>query len=258
MLNDLAKILQKVGIELMVQRERGCFTFRKNGAVINASVDHIANALLINQFANITPDIQVLSEEEPNRFFEPRPNLYWLIDPVDGTASFVEGFDGFVTQAALIDNYAPVLAGIYAPASREMFLAEKGKGARRNDKILHLNDRLGDNLILTDNYPSPQGLAKEIMKSMDFRHYLESGSIGLKICRVAEGKADLFVKDVIVRDWDLAAPQLVLMEAGGVLTDLRGQEFQYEGKFEHHGLIAAKSSSLADEVKLFMSLRELL
>jgi 3'-phosphoadenosine 5'-phosphosulfate (PAPS) 3'-phosphatase len=73
---------------------------------------------------------------------------------------------------------------------------------------------------------------------------VESGSIGLKICLVAQGVADLFVKDVVVRDWDVAPPALILHEAGGCLRRFDGQEFRFEGDFEKTGVIAAGSERL--------------
>jgi len=85
--------------------------------------------------------------------------------------------------------------------------------------------------------------------------YLESGSIGLKICMVAQGVADLFVKDVTVRDWDVAAPHLVLSEAGGVLRRFDGQEFELAGSFEKLGLIAAASQALQAHVNEVVALQ---
>lgn len=68
---------------------------------------------------------------------------------------------------------------------------------------------------------------------------MESGSIALKICRIADGSADLFVKDVAVRDWDVAAPSLVLTEAGGTFTGMDGAPWHFGGNWEKRGLIAA-------------------
>ena len=77
------------------------------------------------------------------------------------------------------------------------------------------NNNLNNGLVQTDNYPKAKGIAAEIACDLDIQGYLESGSIGLKICRVAEGKAHLFVKDIELYDWDVAAPHLILRESGG-------------------------------------------
>jgi 3'-phosphoadenosine 5'-phosphosulfate (PAPS) 3'-phosphatase len=70
-------------------------------------------------------------------------------------------------------------------------------------------------------------------------NYLESGSIGLKICRIADGSADIFVKDVTIRDWDVAPGELILSRAGGFLLTMSGDPIPYQGLFERRGLIAA-------------------
>ena len=178
---------------------------------------------------------------------------YWLVDPIDGTASFCGGYAGFVSQIALMEGAEAMLGAVYGPALDLMYLAERGAGASANGSKLKLGWQGGD-VLLTDNYPEPRGIAKLLYEQLPCAGYLESGSIGLKICRVADGQADLFVKDVTVRDWDLAPGHLILREAGGVLTDLRGRGIDYCGGMEQSGgLIAAASQDLADRVTNFLT-----
>ena len=236
----LAAVLRAAGQLLIARRNTGEFTYRRKGeANVTASVDLEAHDFLIRALGDLLPNVAVLSEEDTQARSVGRPETYWLIDPLDGTASFVDGFSGFVTQAALISDSQLMLAAVYAPALNEMFLAEAGKGATKNGDPIKVSERPRDQWIFADNYPKPRGIAADLMHEWAIRNYLESGSIGLKICRVAEGQADIFVKDVCVRDWDLAAPQLVLQEAGGCLTDSAGQSFPYRGDFERDGLIAS-------------------
>jgi fructose-1,6-bisphosphatase/inositol monophosphatase family enzyme len=167
-----------------------------------------------------------------------------LRDPLDGTASFVDGFPGFVIQAALMENNQPVLSCVHAPSLEETFLAEKGSGATKNGDLIVTNNNMNNNIVQTDNYPEPKGIAAEIACDLEIPGYLESGSIGLKICRVAEGKAHLFVKDIELYDWDVAAPHLILKESGGILTDGLGNNFSYYGSFMKNGLIVASNKDL--------------
>jgi 3'-phosphoadenosine 5'-phosphosulfate (PAPS) 3'-phosphatase len=92
-------------------------------------------------------------------------------------------------------------------------------------------------------------MARSLCDALGVRRYVECGSIALKICRVADGTADLFVKDVVVRDWDLAPAHLVLLAAGGILTDFRGEAIVYRGGMEKYGLVATASQDLADAVQ---------
>lgn len=256
MLDRLADILHRTGELLLDSRSTGGFTCHREGAVVSASVDTDAHHFLVRALSALSPGVPVLSEEDPQGRTGERPNLYWLIDPLDGTASFVDGFPGFVTQAALVRDHRPALAGVYAPVLNETFLAESGGGATRNGKRLKIEARPADKWVLTDNYPAPRGIAADLIHDWNIPGYLECGSIGLKICRVAEGKADLFVKDVPVRDWDVAAPQLVLEEAGGQLSSISGRPFPYAGGFEHAGLIACASADMASRVAVWLKERQ--
>jgi 3'(2'), 5'-bisphosphate nucleotidase len=103
-------------------------------------------------------------------------------------------------------------------------------------------------LSLVDNYPEPRGVAERLYRDLACAKYVESGSIGLKICLVAEGAADIFIKDVCVRDWDIAPPYLVLQEAGGVIAQYSGQPFEFLKEYEKLGLIVASSLTVFNEI----------
>lgn len=241
MRKQLADILRQAGQLLLELRASGAVMHQRRGAVVKASADVEVHRFLAQALTTLSPGVPVVSEEDAHTHGHERPDLYWLIDPIDGTASFVDGFPGFVTQAALMHDRRPVLAGVHAPVLAETFLAEAGAGASRNGARLNVATRARGEWVLIDNTPAPHGLAARLTRDWSIPGYLECGSIGLKICRVAEGRADLFVKDIPVRDWDVAAPQLVLEEAGGCLRDPEGRPFAYTGPFEHAGLIACTS-----------------
>jgi len=248
MLDSLVEILVEAGRMLLARRLSGDFTFRRSGVSVNASVDLEVHEFLAGSLAGLSAGIPVISEEDAAGRLGARPDEYWLIDPLDGTASFVDGFAGYVTQAALMRGARPVLAVVHAPSLEETFVAEVGAGAAKNGQPLRVREKGLDRCVITDNYPTPSGLVVDLMHSLGVPEYLECGSIGLKICRVADSSADLFVKDVTVRDWDLAAPQLVLEEAGGSISDGSGTRFPYAGGFEHRGLVAGGSAKVAARV----------
>jgi 3'(2'), 5'-bisphosphate nucleotidase len=256
MLNRLATILHQAGKLLLERRASGAFTFTRHDVTVQASVDIEAHNFLLRSLSDLTPGVPVLSEEDASGRSGNRPESYWLIDPLDGTASFVDGYAGFVTQAALIRACRPVLAGVHAPALGETFLAEKGAGATRNAERCRVSTRSQEHWTLTDNYPQPRGSAAALMRDWNIAKYLECGSIGLKICRVADGSADLFVKNVTVRDWDVGAPELVLEEAGGLLRQASGQAFPYVGTFERRGLIACASDQVVARVAAWLKTQE--
>jgi 3'(2'), 5'-bisphosphate nucleotidase/myo-inositol-1(or 4)-monophosphatase len=243
MIEDLSRVVRDVGRHIMEWRNAGITEGMWVKDQFKAKADKLAHDVFEAGLRDISPFIPVISEENLESLKKERPGQYWLIDPIDGTASFVHGFKGFVTQAALMQNNRPTHAVIFAPALDELYIAERGKGASLNGKQIR---RCGSQKFetLIDNYPEPRGIAKEAFTSLGFSKYIECGSIALKICRVADGSADLFLKDVQVRDWDLAAPELVLEESGGTLTDISGMRIQYTGNYEHCGLIAAHEQSI--------------
>lgn len=181
----------------------------------------------------------MISEEDPSSLNQRKQaDCYWLIDPIDGTASFAQGFSGFVTQAAMLKENRPYLSAVYAPISDALYVAKRDAGAYLNGEKLQCPQD-GEAVTLIDNYPEPRGFASLAYNALGLKHYIESGSISLKICKVASAEADLFFKDVIVHDWDLAAPHVVLEEAGGFIRNIHGSKIDYTGEYNQSGVVAA-------------------
>lgn len=253
LINRIQGVLREVGARLLAMRVAGPISGTWYASQLKSEADLVAEAMILEALREISPTLPVVSEEDIASHAIDRAAQYWLVDPIDGTASYCGGFSGFVTQIALMNGELPVLAAVYAPALDLMYVAEEGAGATLNGVKLEADWQNGS-IILTDNYPKPTGLAEYVHERLPCSNYLESGSIGLKICRVADGQADLFVKDVLVRDWDLAPGHLILKEAGGVLTDLVGRDVGYSGGMEQTGgLIAAASRSLGGRVASFLA-----
>jgi 3'(2'), 5'-bisphosphate nucleotidase len=210
-----------------------------------SAADCRAHDFLINKLAVEFPGVPIISEED-NSHANDRPEKYWLIDPIDGTASWYEGYSGFVTQAAYFENYVPVFGIVHSPITSRMWTAVKGAGARLNGNTLPQlipNKRL----IITDNTPMPHGILKEFMARISATGYIESGSLGLKSALVADGTADLFMKRVVVRDWDIAPVAVILEEVNGCLALPSGQPFIFAGDFKKtEGVIVARDKALLD------------
>ena len=247
-LKDLETIIRELGDLLLEWREQGLIRGSWDGSQLKADVDRLAHDFLVKKLRCSWPKIPVVSEEDASTQNVHRPDEYWLIDPIDGTASFCNGFDGFVTQAALIRGCQPVLAVVHAPALGLTYTATQNGSALCNHVPISTIASSDHALVLTDNYPEPRGIARRLYDEIGCTGYVESGSIGLKICRVADGTASLFVKDVIVRDWDLAPADLIIARAGGLLTTLDGNHLLYKGSFERKGLIAAANRTLLMQV----------
>jgi len=256
MLDRLSNILSDVGLTLTELRSRGPIEGSwVDPSQFKAQADRIAHDLLIHALGAITPGVATVSEEDLSHDHE-RPSEYWLIDPIDGTASYAGGFDGFVTQVALMKGNAPILAAVHAPALGLTYLAEKNQGASLNGQRLKVAAGDPDRVLLIDNYPEPRASALAAFQDLSMTGYVESGSIALKICRIADGTADLFFKDVTLRDWDVAPAELILSEAGGLMTGIDGAPFLYVGDWVKPGVIAARSEVLLERFQAWHTARK--
>ena len=244
MIERLSTLVRAAGNELLALRRSASAQGTWLGSQLKTPADDALHRFLSTGLREIAPDIPVISEEDAASHARHRPERYWLIDPIDGTASFSGGFDGFVTQVALMEQSRPSLAAVYAPVPDLLYRAVSGSGATLNGNRLRVRPA-PDRKVLIDNYPEPRGIAKAVYLALGCTGYVESGSIALKICRIADGTADIFFKSHTVRDWDVAPGELVLSEAGGCLSDLRGNPFQYVGGFDKNGVVAAHSAALA-------------
>ena len=244
----MSEIVDLVGESILSWRNTSASDGTWEGNQLKTTADAQAHQLLVKYLRNLAPDIPIISEEDSYSQTKKRPDRYFLIDPIDGTASFSGGFPGYVTQIAFIELGQPKLAAVRAPEFSQTFLAESGNGALLNGVRLSLSGELAPP-ILIDNYPSPRGISEKLFKELKCEKYVECGGISLKICRIADGTADLFVKNVIVRDWDVAPAQLILEEAGGFVYDFDIRPISYSGHFDINGTIATRSYVFVEKMK---------
>jgi fructose-1,6-bisphosphatase/inositol monophosphatase family enzyme len=248
MIDQFREIITECGKYLlkMSESEKAIGSWQANQ--FKAKADKLAHYFLIKSF-KAQLNLPIVSEED-DESYEHESQEYIIIDPIDGTASFSHGYKGWVTQAALIKNQKPVISVVFAPAFNELFWAESGKGSFCNGRRLALKQTTSQQITsIIDNYPTPQGITKEVVDHFKIPHYEESGSLGLKICRVASGSSELFFKEMNPRDWDLAAPQLIIEEAGGILTDAFGRKIKYGSTTRSHkGLIASSNEQIMKRV----------
>ncbi len=203
--------------------------------------------ILFSKLLKIILDIAVVSEEDLESQSRVE-SLYWLIDPIDGTSSYSQKYNGYVVQCALMDNNKPTLSVIYAPHFKKTYYAIKGGGAWLNG-VRILSEKKESIRSLVDNEPSPHDIAEVVYKKMNFERYIESGSLGLKMCLVAEGIASAFVKSTIIRDWDVAPASLLLKEVNGCFADSYLNEITYmPGPRAHTGLIATSNIQLQESI----------
>ena len=194
------------------------------------TADHAADTLLKKTLMAARPDYGWLSEEtvdSPARLSKER---VWVVDPLDGTKEFIEGVPNFVVSVALVENGYPVVGVLYNPVTKEMFTAEKSKGAFLNDApiLCSTKESVSEMVILNSRSETRRGL----WKSYDgiFGKLKAIGSVAYKLGLTAAGKADIFASLRPKNEWDICAGNCIINEAGGKLIDLNGHQRLYNQK----------------------------
>jgi myo-inositol-1(or 4)-monophosphatase len=179
-----------------------------------------------------------LSEETEDDPVRLQARSLWIVDPIDGTRSYLAGRPDWVVSAALVTDGRPVLAALFAPVTDEMFLAQAGGGATCNG--LPIAATPGRDLRDV-KVAGPKRLLKDLAEICPGVVLLPRvGSLALRIARVAQGEADIAFAGDNSHDWDLAAADLLVHEAGGVLTTLAGESVIYNRPQPvHRALVAA-------------------
>lgn len=155
---------------------------------------------------------------------------YWCIDPLDGTKEFLKGIDEFTVNIALIMDHEPVVGVIYVPAQQMGYLAWRGGGAYRcnangeRQRIVTQSPVLQPLRVLTSRHHGLENLS--LLKNLGETRIMQQGS-ALKFGTVAEGGADLFLRLSQASEWDNAAGQCLLEEAGGAIFGFNLQPLRY-------------------------------
>ncbi len=205
--------------------------------------DIAVNDLLQAQLMRLAPGAGWLSEETAALPDGVAP-LTWIVDPIDGTRAYIGGRADWSISVALAEHGRPVLAALYAPLTDEMFLTARGAGATLNDAVIVANrGATFDNAKLAGpkRYLDRLAALKPGILAQPRVH-----SLALRLARVAHGELDAAFASPGSHDWDLAAADLLVHEAGGVMTDLTGQVLNYKARHGAHGALLATGSTRHD------------
>ena len=200
--------------------------------------DIAVNNFLRARLGALAPGAGWLSEETEDHLPDRAMPLAWIVDPIDGTRAYINGRADWTIAVALVENGRPQLASIYAPVTDEMFLAVRGHGATLNGARIHVST--GANLSGARLAGPRRYLErlKDLHPQVDAKPKIHS--LALRLTRVAHGELDAAFASGGSHDWDLAAADLLVHEAGGVLTDFFGRGLTFNRAHVEHGpLIAA-------------------
>lgn len=256
-LNELMATVKIVNAEVMKIYSSDFDVSFKDDESPLTQADLLANNIICIALDKLTPSIPIVSEESIEVNFEERENsIYcWCIDPIDGTKEFVKKNGEFVVNIALIENGKPILGIVSAPALDQIAWAVKGSGA-----FLEKDDmtcRLVCNKFTLDQHELRLVRSRSHMDEQTVEYasrfkepvWIKKGS-ALKMIMIAGDQADIYIRKGITMEWDIAAPQIILEEAGGQILsfetrqpliynkrDLQNQEFIAMGSCENLDLL---------------------
>jgi 3'(2'), 5'-bisphosphate nucleotidase len=195
--------------------------------------DSAAHEFLVKHLTGLVAGAPVVSEESPEPREVPRGGAgrFWLVDPLDGTKEFLKGTNEFTVNIALIESGCPVLGVVHAPALDLTCYAARNCGAWRKlgeGAAVPMASRRAElsrlTVVASKDHAGP--LVGAMLARLE-NATLQSMGSSLKFCLVAEGRADIYLRDLPTMEWDTAAAQCVVETAGGAVCILDGAPLRY-------------------------------
>ena len=226
--------------------------------------DTLANEIIVARLREEFPDDGILAEESLDTTHRLDKSRVWMIDPLDGTNGFIDGNGDFAVQIGLTENGECVLGVVYLPLTGVLYRAIGGRGTwiERPDyevEKAHVSDHREIStmrLAASRSHRSPR--MDKVVQALGLREEVRRGSVGIKVGLIVEQQCDLYVHlSPRTKQWDTCAPEIILREAGGSLTDLFGRRLRYnEADLQNRNGIVA-SNGLA-HTRIIESLQPLL
>ena len=254
LLEPLAGVLREAGEIALIASKRPLRRWTKHGSSPVSEADIAVNDFLATRLPPLAPDAGWLSEETEDNMARLDAATLWVVDPIDGTRAYLDGRPDWSVSVALVENGRPMLGGLYAPVTDELFLATADGGATVNGARIKVD--AGDALAGA-RLAGPQGHLRKLAEiNPRLLPQPKIHSLALRFARVAQGGIDAAIASRNSRDWDLAAADLLVHEAGGALTDLNGRAPVYNRPDPVHAtLIAAGAPRQAAILELLRDRR---
>ena len=234
LLQQVAAIARDAGEAILVVYGEDFEVQRKDDHSPLTAADLAAQRVIAAGLAQLDPVLPVISEEARAAPWSQRREWqrYWLVDPLDGTREFVKRNGEFTVNIALIENHQPVLGVVLAPVTGELYAAARGQGAWLQTQVdapwQRIHTRALTEAATVAGSRSHGGSGIALLQQLLGDDY-QSKPLGssLKFCLVASGVADVYLRRGATSEWDTAAAQSVLEEAGGAVLDLAGDPLRY-------------------------------
>jgi|GEM_PF-272539 len=240
LLSVARSLAYEAGREIMGLMRYPVVASQKSDHSLVTNADDASNTILLKGLRREFPHHGVLSEET-GRAGPSDAEFVWVLDPLDGTRAYVRGIPGFSVMVGLLRRGEPYLGVVFDPVNHRLFEAVKGQGtfqlfgAKRFPLyVSDRNDFMGMHAVTSTGFS--EDLAHEAERILRARFLAPIGSVGVKASYVIRRQADIYLSSAAVHLWDTCAPQVLLEEAGGVITYWDGSPLTYvlnEGPHRH-------------------------
>ncbi|TCT02923.1 3'(2'),5'-bisphosphate nucleotidase CysQ [Aquabacter spiritensis] len=206
-------------------------TWNKQNDSPVTEADIAVDRFLRAELGALAPDYGWLSEESidgPDRLARQR---VWVVDPIDGTRAYLEGRADWAVSVALVESGRPIVGVLFAPVTGEMMIAARGAGATRNASPMVASAKPG----LDQAAVSGPGFLLDRLADVGLTRMPRVRSLALRLARVATAELDVSLASANSHDWDIAAADLLVHEAGGALTGYDGAVPVYNASVPRHG-----------------------
>ena len=224
---------EQAGREAMRFYEGRAAVVLKSDSSPLTDADRASHDLLMQFLPDLIPGIPVISEEaqDPTRGLPDTDGRFWLVDPLDGTKEFLKGTGEFTVNIALVQNGQPIVGVVHAPAIGLIYFADLEDGAFRRCHAeapvpIRAQRAVRERLRVVASKDHAGPLVKAMLVRLPDVELKSMGS-SLKFCLVAEGSADLYLRDIPTMEWDTAAAQCIVEAAGGRVCALDGHPLRY-------------------------------
>ena len=218
----------------------------KEGGSPVTEADRRVDDFLRARLPLLAPDVGWLSEETIDDRERLSRRRAFVVDPIDGTRAFMAGDPRWGVCVALVEAGRAVVGVVHMPALEATYVAARGRGARMNGAVIAVSNResLDDSLIA-----GPPSILRALAAvGVPFQTEPRIPSLAYRLVRVAEGALDIGIASTNARDWDIAAADIIIEEAGGRLLDVEGLPPVYNRSETRHGVLCAAPARLQPDI----------
>jgi len=244
-------LIEAANIALKYKFKKKKISFKSESQPVTQA-DIEIDTFLKSYFKSKTPNYGWVSEESKDDGSRCNSDFFWCLDPIDGTRSFINNKPEYTISLALIKKNIPILGLIINPETKEFFFAKKGSGSFCNKIKLNVGNKKKIKLCkyAISNSEEKKLTSFNLLKE---NNVIKIGSIAYKIALVAKGDFDVALSFTKKNDWDVAAADLILHEAGGELRDLKGSKLVYNSKNLKISSVLACNPYLQNEIQKILS-----